>query len=634
KICALLGCNGCGKTTLSRLILGILKPSAGTVTVFGRRPGSQLSGIPGPRVGYMPQDIALYPDLTVAEALRYYAMIYSMGAKLTADRIHEFRELLDLPEDHHFVGQLSGGQQRLVSMAVTMIHKPRLLVLDEPTVGLDSILRARIWEYLENQCKLNELSVMITTHYIEEATSAATVSFIYNGRCLAQSSPQQLISQYQCHKLEEVYLQLCIQSNKDIKEHSYAGPSAHPTQTSDDNTSAEIMTDKMRPKYEFRVNRVKTLVWKNWLRLQQNPSALFMYHLFPLLLIYGLHVCFGSPRRIPIAIHTAADEWAADPLSTRFTAAIDDRLFNYTIHATNESAVRSVSDGHSVLSVTFARNFTDSFRTRLLYPIDATDEELADSQILVYADMSDIQGYYAQYYLWQTFNRFLAGVAPETQYNPRALSLPIDVYTEEDTDYSFSNLFIPGFLVSCVYTVTVTLSALFSINDRSRGQKERDLVAGVTALEMMFTHHVIITINVLIQTSLVIVFAFYILEYRLLGSVADVYGLLVSVALEGMALGSFISLLFKDDVMATAIATYISTPLYVVSGVFWPIESMPILFQSVVKWWPITGPIISMRSVLFRGWTVLSYEVLFGYAICWLYAIVFTIFNIFLSINT
>ncbi|CAG2175208.1 unnamed protein product, partial [Oppiella nova] len=388
KIFALLGCNGCGKTTLSRLILGVLKPTYGTIHVFGEQPGAKRSGIPGPRVGYMPQDIALYADLTIKQILFYYAMIYEMKTQLIETRIEEFMDLLDLPQKDLFISELSGGQQRLVSIAVTIIHKPWLLVLDEPTVGLDSILRARIWHYLESQCKLNELTVMITTHYIEEANSANSVAFVYRGKCLKQSSPQQLITDYQCHKLEEVYLQL-------------------------------------------------------------------------------------SPNKIPIAIYTAEE---TPDLSLKFITAINDSLFDYDLHASNETAYQSVRDGHNVMSLVFGHNYSESLHNRLLYPIDVTDEELDSSQIRVYADMSNIIGYYAQHYLWQTFRDFLTTLVPDTQHNPRALSLPIDIHTNGDTDYSFSNLFIPGFLIGCAYTLTLTLSALFSINDRSNGQKERDLV--------------------------------------------------------------------------------------------------------------------------------------------------------------
>ena len=153
KIFALLGPNGCGKTTLLRLVLGRLKYKNGFIRVFGEEPGSTKSDIPGPGVGYMPQEIALFNEFTIKESLTYYGTIYHMDPKEIEDRVKELIQLLNLPEKARPVSQLSGGQQRLTSIAVTMIHRPKLLILDEPTVGVDSLLRCRIWKYLENLCR-------------------------------------------------------------------------------------------------------------------------------------------------------------------------------------------------------------------------------------------------------------------------------------------------------------------------------------------------------------------------------------------------------------------------------------------------------------------------------------------------
>ena len=153
KIFALLGPNGCGKTTLLRLVLGRLKHKNGLIRVFGDEPGSVQSDIPGPGVGYMPQEIALFNEFTIRESLTYYGTIYHMDPEDIKERVKDLIELLNLPEKERPVIKLSGGQQRLTSIAVTMIHRPKLLILDEPTVGVDSLLRCRIWKYLENMCK-------------------------------------------------------------------------------------------------------------------------------------------------------------------------------------------------------------------------------------------------------------------------------------------------------------------------------------------------------------------------------------------------------------------------------------------------------------------------------------------------
>ncbi|CAG2123151.1 unnamed protein product, partial [Medioppia subpectinata] len=133
QIFALLGANGTGKTTLIRSILGRLKYSSGVIRVFGVRPGSKRSDIPGIGVGYMPQELALFEEFTIREILKYYGNLYHMESDELLNRVDNLIEILNLPESSRPISKLSGGQRRRVSIAITMVHRPRLIILDEPT---------------------------------------------------------------------------------------------------------------------------------------------------------------------------------------------------------------------------------------------------------------------------------------------------------------------------------------------------------------------------------------------------------------------------------------------------------------------------------------------------------------------
>lgn len=158
----------------------------------------------------MPQEVALLEDFSIAETLFYFGRVYGMPEKLIHERFNLISVLLDLPESTRVIGNLSGGQQRRVSFACALIHEPELLIMDEPTVGLDPLLRERIWDYLSELTNTTKTAVIITTHYIEEAKMAHRVGLMRNGILLAEDSPTSITRKYQCESLEDAFLQLCL----------------------------------------------------------------------------------------------------------------------------------------------------------------------------------------------------------------------------------------------------------------------------------------------------------------------------------------------------------------------------------------------------------------------------------------
>ncbi len=208
SIYGLLGPSGCGKTTLLKVILGRLAPESGELRVLGGIPGEGGCAVPGSDVGYSPQEIALYEDLSIDETLLFHGRLHRMSEAAIRQREEWLVSFLDLPAAARQVGKLSGGQKRRVSLAVGLLHEPRLLLLDEPTVGVDPELRARIWMHLK-EIAANGTTIIITTHYIDEAGQADRVGLMRNGALLAEGAPAELMAPHGHISLEQTFLLLC-----------------------------------------------------------------------------------------------------------------------------------------------------------------------------------------------------------------------------------------------------------------------------------------------------------------------------------------------------------------------------------------------------------------------------------------
>jgi ABC-2 type transport system ATP-binding protein len=185
-----IGPSGSGKTTTVRLLTGVLTPTSGELTVFGRRPG-QFDTRTRRRLGYMPQLFVLYPELSVWENLNFVASLYGMGL----GRARRLRELLDFvelgPHRHKLARDISGGMQRRLSLAATLVHNPELVFLDEPTAGIDPVLRRKLWHHFR-ELQGEGHSLFVTTQYVGETANCDLVGVMVGGRLLCVDTPDGL----------------------------------------------------------------------------------------------------------------------------------------------------------------------------------------------------------------------------------------------------------------------------------------------------------------------------------------------------------------------------------------------------------------------------------------------------------
>jgi ABC-2 type transport system ATP-binding protein len=201
EVAGLLGPSGCGKTTLMRAIVGVQKVAGGTVNVLGLPAGSPALR---PRVGYVTQAPSVYADLTIHENLRYFARVLDAPA----GRVDEVLAAVDLARSGgRLVGTLSGGQRSRVSLAAALLGRPELLVLDEPTVGLDPVLRRDLWG-LFHRLADDGATLLVSSHVMDEAARCDSLLLMREGDLIAQTTPDALREQTGEQEMEAAFLRL------------------------------------------------------------------------------------------------------------------------------------------------------------------------------------------------------------------------------------------------------------------------------------------------------------------------------------------------------------------------------------------------------------------------------------------
>ncbi|WP_409295912.1 ABC transporter ATP-binding protein [Peribacillus sp. SCS-26] len=203
EICGLLGPSGSGKTTLIRLMIGAITPEQGSIH-FGdvRMPNMDMLN----KVGFMPQNDALYDDLSAEDNLLFFGGLYHMEKRQLKQRMDEVLAVVDLTEHRRkLVKHYSGGMKKRLSLAAALIHSPQILFLDEPTVGIDPMLRRTIWKQFQEIKKMGT-TIIVSTHVMDEVTECDKAALLYNGALIEYDTVTHLLDKTESGRVEELFL--------------------------------------------------------------------------------------------------------------------------------------------------------------------------------------------------------------------------------------------------------------------------------------------------------------------------------------------------------------------------------------------------------------------------------------------
>ena len=200
-----LGPNGSGKSTTIRMLCGVLLPTSGGGKVLGLDVVKDTEKI-RQNIGYMSQRFSLYEELTVNENLDFYAGVYGLDKGTANIRKKELIKMANLEgKENSLAGNLSGGWKQRLALGCALIHKPRMLILDEPTAGVDPVSRRIFWEII-HELSRQKITILVTTHYMDEAQSCDMVGFIFNSNLMTVDTPKKLMESFHTDTLEDVFI--------------------------------------------------------------------------------------------------------------------------------------------------------------------------------------------------------------------------------------------------------------------------------------------------------------------------------------------------------------------------------------------------------------------------------------------
>ncbi|EDW03077.1 ABC transporter G family member 20 [Drosophila grimshawi] len=663
SIYGLLGASGCGKTTLLSCIVGQRCLNGGEVRVLGVKPGEPGSGVPGSRVGFMPQEIALVEEMTVKETIFYFGRIYGLTDERIREKFKDLKDLLQLPPARQMIKECSGGQQRRLSFACAMIHDPELLILDEPTVGLDPMLREKIWNFLVETTRNSKLAVIITTHYIEEANQANYIGLMRKGVLLAEDTPTNIMIKFGTQSIEEAFLILSQRQGTEDqvvdqnRNQSVALPAAvlplevidshDPTTDEKPPIPYEETPNENRKKVFFTTKgRLKALMTKNFVQLFRQPSGIIFMLLFPIIQLTCFYLAIGkTPTNLELGVYSgevdsysecfdanlktiynANDTCHFNKLSCRYILELGDDIATRKYYASQEDALKEAKRALTVGYIYFAHNFSESVHELIEDGIHASDGAVDNAELTVHIDMTDQQvAYYMQRKLRDKFSDFMNGVVRDCNVSSALVKLPVQFQDPiyGSTDIEFQQYCAPGVVMTMVFFLATLMTAAVFISERMDGIWDRTLLAGVSATEMLWAHLCTQLIIMTLQSFEVIMYIGIVFDTYNNGDTTTLIGLLTLTAFCGMLFGLFISVFCKSHTEANFVATGAFYPMIILCGLLWPLESMPRFLQDLVMVLPFTIPSISARNVIEKGWSITNAKVYNGFLVMAAWTIIF-----------
>jgi ABC transporter DrrB family efflux protein len=653
-IYGLLGPNGAGKSTIIRMLCGVLEPTAGDAAVLGFNIRSDAEAIKR-RIGYMSQKFSLYSDLSVRENLEFYGRIYGLDAARQEQRARDVLTLTSLTDRiDQLAGTLSGGWKQRLALACALIHEPEVIFLDEPTAGIDPVARRQLWDLLF-ELSGRGVTLLVTTHYMDEAERCTDIGYIYASRLLVNGKPEDLKQlpdvtppgtrryEIDVHNPTEHLSRLRLSAG--VRDATLFGQTIHALvdDSLDESTlktqlatepesvrpiepaledvfvtltkNAEQKKDESKPPVvpDSGVQPVKrsgepprafwgllAILVKEFSHIRRQPSTLFFMLVVPLMqtLIFGVALD-TQVENIPTVVYDLDGRTSARELIESFGNTRKFRIVDNVYD--EESFRRAMTGGRAKVGLLIPPDYTEKLlsgeQAQVQVLIDGSDSQVATTA----QNAANLLGLNTSIRLARAKGE-AAQLAPARDAAGEA-SLPIDIRSRllYNPDLESSYFFVPGLVGIIIQLVTLFLTSFAIVREREVGTLEQLFVTPVGRAGLMLGKLLPYAIVGFIEMLIVLTVMVYLFRIPINGNLWLLLGLSLLFLICGLGLGLLISTLARTQVAAMQFAFIVMLPSVLLSGFVFPREEMPFIIYAITFAIPVTYFIEILRGVVLRG---------------------------------
>lgn len=583
EIFGFLGSNGCGKSTTMKVLTGLLEASEGKAWLFGQPvDGSDLAT--RQRVGYMSQSFSLYTELTILQNLILHAKLFHVPADKIDERVQLMLQRFDLTKvQEQLPDDLPLGLRQRLSLAVALVHNPEILILDEPTSGVDPIARDNFWRHLISLSRNDGVTIFISTHFMNEAMRCDRMSMMHAGRVLDSAAPAQLIENRHAETLEEAFIGYLLDAG--------AGTKTNP----EDASSSELNLNKPAEKIDekpksFSLQRMFSYAWRESLELARDPIRATTALLGSLILLFVIG--FGITMDVEDLTFAVLDRDQSG-LSANYTMSIaGSRYFieNAPLHSYDEVDQRMRSGDISLaieIPANFARDVARGENVKIAAWIDGSMPSRAETV------QGYVQGIHNHWLMQKTLEKSgydrssLVTVETRYRYNPDIKSLPA---------------MAPAVFPLLLLLIPAILTALSVVREKELGSIVNLYVTPVTRTEFLVGKQIPYIVLAMMNYLLMCLMIVTLFDVPIKGSffTLTLASLLFVIFSTGM--GLLASTMTKSQIASlflVVIATLI--PVMQFAGIITPVSSLEGFGRWFGEIYPATHMINISRGIFNKG---------------------------------